>query len=150
MVLVVSLLLAAMPSFVLAHAELLEASPEPGANYRWSRPTEVRLQFSQPLEPETSIRVLNSRTFAEVPLGEVQRDVADATVVYASLPEIASGLYTVLWSTVSVDGHILEGSYEFNVSPREPLVTLVVAATVLTGMGVLVFTRRAGPEDLEA
>jgi hypothetical protein len=144
-----ALVLLALAPRVLAHAELLEATPEPGTNFRWSRPNEVRLRFSQQLDGEaTSIRLINSRTFAEVAVGESGIDPTDPYVVVATLPNVESGLYTVAWRTKSVDGHTLEGSYEFNVSPREPVVTLAVATVVLTFMGLLVFTRRAGPGDL--
>ncbi len=148
MLLALAALFASMP-LALAHAELLEATPEPGTNFRWSRPAEVRLRFSQQLDGEaTTVRLINSRTFAEVAVGESGIDPADPYVAVATLPNVESGLYTVAWKTKSVDGHTLEGSYEFNVSPREPVVTLAVATVVLTFMGLLVFTRRAGPGDL--
>ncbi|HEX8683336.1 MAG TPA: copper resistance CopC family protein [Ardenticatenaceae bacterium] len=148
MLLALAVLLAFTP-LALAHAELLEATPAPGTNFRWSRPGEVRLRFSQQLDGEaTSIRLINSRTFAEVAVGESGIDPADPYIAVATLPDMEPGLYTVAWKTKSVDGHTLEGSYEFNVSPREPVVTLAVATVVLTFMGLLVFTRRAGPDDL--
>jgi hypothetical protein len=145
----VALVLLALAPHVLAHAELLEATPEPGTNFRWSRPGEVRLRFSQQLDGEaTTIRLINSRTFAEVAVGESAIDPGDPYVAVATLPDMEPGLYSVAWKTKSVDGHTLEGSYEFNISPREPVVTLAVTTVVLTFMGLLVFTRRAGPDDL--
>lgn len=133
-----------------AHAELLDASPMPGEIFRWQRPSQVTLRFSQQVVAEGSqidlIRT-SSKSITTVPLGAVEVDPADPHRLRAALPALEPGRYTVAWRTLSVDGHTLEGSYEFEVHFRAQLITLGVALIVFSLMALLVYVRRARPED---
>nr|MBA3533727.1 copper resistance protein CopC [Ardenticatenales bacterium] len=73
----------------------------------------------------------------------------DPKVAVVALPALEAGTYTVTWHTKSVDGHPLDGSYEFEIHFRQQIITMVVAGTVFSLMALLVFLRRARPEDLE-
>lgn len=133
--------------WVGAHAELRKADPAIGAIYRWNRPSAVRLGFTQKLIAEqSSIQVFNRR-FEEVQQGATQLDPDDPFSLVVALPPLPQGTYTVNWQTMSVDGHPLAGSYSFTLFPRDPIITMGIAAVVLVGMGVLVFVRRARPGD---
>jgi copper resistance protein C len=134
----------------LAHAELLVATPRPGETFQWERPAEVRLEFTQELQPTGNRILVTDRNFRAVQQGEAQVNPADPFTLQVALGDLSAGGYTVNWHSVSVDGHSLDGAYEFTILPREPLVTMVVAGVVLTGMGLLVFFRRARPDDLDA
>lgn len=136
--------------WVGAHAELRKADPPIGAIYRWNRPSEVRLGFTQKMIAEQSSILVINRGFEEVQAGTAQLDPEDPFSLVVGLPPLPQGTYTVNWQTMSVDGHPLAGSYSFTLFPREPLITMGIAAVVLVGMGVLVFARRARPGDEEA
>jgi methionine-rich copper-binding protein CopC len=145
--LVMVLLLVAMAwagvSVAYAHAELREASPEIGAVYRWNRPEEIRLSFTQEVELEGSTISVTNRQFQAQSVGELQIDPNDPTTLFASIPFLPSGTYTVNWKTASVDGHTIQGSYDFTLLPREAVITSVVAPIVLVLMGAFVWYKRA-------
>lgn len=96
----------------LAHAELVNAVPEPGSVVD-AAVKEIRLTFDEAIEEGSSI-TLFAEGFQAVPGIEAQLDGA---VMYASLPaRLDPGQYTVQWSAVGDDGHTTQGSYQFSVS----------------------------------
>jgi methionine-rich copper-binding protein CopC len=132
-------------SVAYAHAELRTASPPIGAQYRWTRPSEIRLAFSQDVKTEGSSITLVNRQFQPQPTGAIQQDPNDASVIFVTVEGLNPGTYTVNWVTDSVDGHTIQGSYDFTLFPRESVITAVVAPIVLVAMGIFVWTRRAKP-----
>lgn len=132
-------------SVAYAHAELRTASPPIGAQYRWTRPSEIRLAFTQAVKTDGSSIVLVNRQFQTQPTGAIQQDPNDPSVIFASVEGLNPGTYTVNWVTSSVDGHTIQGSYDFTLFPRESVITAVVAPIVLVAMGLFVWTRRAKP-----
>ena len=48
---------------------------------------------------------------------DVQLDRADATLLQVSLPQLAPGTYRVAWRVLSVDTHVTEGDFSFDVVP---------------------------------
>jgi len=56
-------------------------------------------------------------------------------------PGLAAGTYTVQWSAVSLDGHTIEGSYQFAVAPPPPFpwAALVIVVVVLIVLGAFPF-----------
>ena len=135
--------------FAFAHAELSEASPAIGSVYRWNRPTEVRLTFTQQLQETGNSIIVTNRQFKEMHEGSTQLDPDDPYTIFVRLGPLSNGTYTVNWETKSVDGHSLQGSYEFTLFSREAIITRIVAAIVLLAFGTVVYRRRARPEDLE-
>jgi copper resistance protein C len=114
------LLLAAMVASVApnvaAHVKLERAVPAAGGAVRQS-PPRVTLWFSQRFEPAFStIRVLNPQG-QQVDNGDAQVDPADAKQFGVSLPRLAPGSYSVRWRVLSVDTHVSEGNFTFNVGP---------------------------------
>lgn len=96
----------------LAHAHLEKA--QPAADSKSAEIKEIRLTFSEAVEPRlSSIRLQTSeeRTVTE-PGAEV--DGADPKVLVVHLYEkLPPGQYKVLWSVVAADGHKMNGSYSF-------------------------------------
>lgn len=106
----------ALPAGTLAHAFLDRAVPAVGSTVH-GRPAEVRLRFSQPLEPAFStVRVLDAGG-KQVDRMDKQLDRGDASVLKVSLPPLAPGVYRVQWRVLSVDTHITEGDFTFEVAP---------------------------------
>jgi copper transport protein len=96
-----------------AHAGFVSSNPEPGAELG-SAPGVVTLRFSEPLNERLShAEVLSpdGRRFEGTP--EESGDIV------VRLTTNAQGIYRITWRTVStVDGHTLEGSFEFGVGVR--------------------------------
>jgi methionine-rich copper-binding protein CopC len=98
-----------------AHAFLDHANPAVGSTVRAS-PAQVRVWFTQHLEPAFStVRVLD-RSGKQVDNGESRVDTANATLLVVSLPALGPGTYKVIWRVLSVDAHVTEGDFTFDVS----------------------------------
>lgn len=104
----------------LAHSQLLSSTPGSGEILPES-PPELRLVFSEPLDPRySSVDVLNSAGQAIVDHGGVP-DPADAAVLIVPLPVLGGGAYTVNWRTLSAaDGHTSGGFITFGVGSVNP------------------------------
>ena len=100
---------------VLAHANLVEASPAPNSTLD-AAPSQVIIWFTEPIEPRLSeIRVLDAQG-SRVDDGSPQFDANEPTVMSVGMAPVPNGTYTVAWKNVStVDGHRVRGSYLFSV-----------------------------------
>ena len=102
-------------SSALAHAFLDHALPAVGSTVHES-PHEIRLWFTQRLEPAFSkVRVFDN-TGKQVDSGDSHVDSADPTIVATTVSSLAPGIYRVVWRIVSVDTHVTEGDFTFEVS----------------------------------
>jgi methionine-rich copper-binding protein CopC len=107
------LLLACAPA--LAHATLVEASPPQGGEV--SKPPErVELRFNAPVDAEFDPVVVRAGGGARVDAHDARVDPEDARVVLADLETGTEGSYTVKWRVTSIDGHVVEGRYDFAVA----------------------------------
>jgi len=97
-----------------AHAYLDHASPRVGAVVN-SAPSEVRLFFTQALEPRFTAAQVRSSTGAVIATGGV--DPANTTQIVIPVGGLAPGRYKVNWKVLSVDTHRTEGSFNFEVKP---------------------------------
>ncbi len=105
------LLLACAPA--LAHANLVEASP-PQRSEVSKPPERVELRFSEPVDAEFDPVVVRAAG-ARVDAHDARVDPKDARVVLADLERAPEGPYTVEWRVTSIDGHVVEGRYDFAV-----------------------------------
>jgi methionine-rich copper-binding protein CopC len=114
--LVLSLLLLALAGAVRleAHAFLKEAEPRVGSTVKIS-PNEVRIWFTENIEPAFSKIQVFAISRKEVDKGDVHLDSSDRALLKVSLPPLESGTYKVAWRVVSVDTHVTSGSYTFRV-----------------------------------
>ncbi len=99
-----------------AHAFLDHASPAVGSTVHAS-PALVRLWFSQELEPAFSTVKVLSADGKQVDKQDKRVDRADAAVLQVSVPQLAPGRYRVVWRALSVDTHVTEGDFTFDVAP---------------------------------
>ena len=122
---------------VSAHAELVRAHPAPGSVVNASPPT-IWIEFSETLRPGSEVTLYGTGFRA---VGGVQAvlDLTQPTRLVAALPELGPDNYTVQWTSVSVDGDTLSGSYSFGVRPTETLwlsqVGWLIAGLALLGLG---------------
>jgi methionine-rich copper-binding protein CopC len=97
-----------------AHAYLDHASPLVGSTVK-SSPSEVRLWFTQSLEPKFTGAQVRSSSGAVVGSGGV--DTADPKQIVIHVRSLPPGSYKVFWKVLSVDTHRTEGSFGFEVKP---------------------------------
>ena len=112
--LTLSLALVAGAATAHAHAYLDHASPLVGSTVT-SSPSEVRLWFTQALEPKFTAAQLRSSSGAVVASGGV--DAADPRQIVIRARALPPGSYKVFWKVLSVDAHHTEGSFGFQVKP---------------------------------
>ena len=99
-----------------AHAWPDHASPAVGSTIH-APPTEVRIWFTQELEPAFStIRVLDG-SGRQVDRNDPKVDATDRTLIKVSLPPLQPGVYKAIWRVLSVDTHVTEGEFTFRVAP---------------------------------
>ena len=100
----------------LAHAFLDHAAPAVGSTVH-GPPAGVKLWFTQELEPAFStVRVLD-QSGGQVDRMDKEIDRSDRTLLKVSLPPLAPGTYRVVWRVLSVDTHVSEGDFTFEVAP---------------------------------
>jgi copper resistance protein C len=102
-------LLLATPAF--AHARLV--SSDPAANAKVKPPGQIKLHFSESLEPAFSSAGLIDSAGKTVP---VSRSVGGDTITLLPLT-LKPGAYKVTWQSVGQDTHRLTGSFGFTVIP---------------------------------
>jgi len=107
--------LAAAPA-VLAHAFLDHATPAVGSSVHGA-PAQVKLWFTQRLEPAFSTAQVLEASGKRVDKSDAHVDAGDPTLLVVSVPPLAAGKYRVTWRVLSVDTHVTEGDFDFDVVP---------------------------------
>ena len=100
---------------VEAHAFVKDAEPSVGSTVQTS-PTEVRIRFTENIEPAFSSIEVFDASGKEVDKHDLHLDRADRALLHVSLPRLSAGIYKVIWRVVSVDTHVTNGSFTFRVS----------------------------------
>lgn len=108
-------LLLAAPAF--AHGKLERSTPRAGSVVKAS-PAEVRLWFTEKLEPAFSRVEVRNGAGERVEAGPVEVDAGKRSIVSVKLKPLAPGSYTVDWHVVSVDTHSTSGRFSFEVKPQ--------------------------------
>ncbi|NND04660.1 MAG: copper resistance protein CopC [Acidimicrobiia bacterium] len=137
-VLVLSVLVALSASApaALAHGELLEARPAPGAVVGGDV-VEIELRFEEALKSSGVEIVVTGSDGVAVDLAE-PRIVADA-IVRATFDHLVDpGVYRVEYRVESVDDFVFEGAYLFTYEPSAPPVDSFPEGRTSTGATVLI------------
>jgi methionine-rich copper-binding protein CopC len=113
--LALALVTCALTASVAAGHAVLQRS-EPRVESKLKRPPdEVKLYFSERLEPGySSVRVLNDRD-QQVDRRDSRVDRADPALLRATLPPLPPGTYRVRWRVLSIDGDVTEGVFTFQI-----------------------------------
>lgn len=119
------LLLASLPAIclvfivavpALAHTEIEASRPERGERLTQA-PERVRLSFEEPVEAEFSPLEVYNEDGGRVDRDNARVDPEDPTVVTVGLQEdLPAGSYSVEYRYTGIDGHVIEGSYEFSLA----------------------------------
>lgn len=107
--------LASVPP-ALAHAFLDRATPAVGSSVHGS-PAQVKLWFTQQLEPAFSTVQVLDASGKRVDKADAHVDSGDAALLVVTLPSLKPGTYRVTWRVLSVDTHVTEGDFSFDVVP---------------------------------
>ena len=105
------------PATASAHAVLVKSSP-PRRAVLAAPPTRVELSFNERLEPAYSTLSVWSSAEARVDDGKVVVGPDDPRRLSVGVPGLGSGSYVVRFRVLSVDGHVVEGTYPFEVRRR--------------------------------
>lgn len=97
-----------------AHAFLDHADPKVGSAVT-NAPTEIKVWFTQNLEPAFSTLEVRDAQGREVDKKDAHLDDKDKSLFLVSLPQLPTGTYTVIWHAVSVDTHKTQGRFEFTI-----------------------------------
>jgi copper resistance protein C len=109
-----SLAFALAAASAFAHAQLEKATPPVGGTV--ASASEIRLEFSEGVEPKFSKVTLTGPSGAAVPLGAAKTETANQAVLIVPISApLSPGAYKVHWQAVSVDTHHTQGTFEFTV-----------------------------------
>ena len=115
-----------LPGVASAHATLVQTTPNVQQRLQ-SSPELVRLRFDQSVKAlSNGIRVYTAK--GRVVSG-VTRAGSDTRVIAAPVGVLLRGAYTVRWSAISADGHVISGVFTFGVRHRAPPATEAFGAT---------------------
>ena len=98
-----------------SHAFLERAEPRVGSTVK-SAPSQVRVWFTEPLEPAFSTLEVVNQSGDRVDRGPARVDAASPAMLQVPLKPLVPGIYRVKWRVLSVDTHVTEGDFTFRVS----------------------------------
>lgn len=101
---------------VSAHAMLTKAEPARRAQLT-QPPAQVRLWFNEEVEKDYASLTV---THADKPVTDARPRLAedDPRSIVLPMPELSPGKYTVKFRVLSVDGHVVDSSYDFTVKSK--------------------------------
>jgi copper resistance protein C len=112
----VSLVFAITAAQAFAHAQLEKATPAVGGTV--GSASEIRLEFSEGVEPKFSKVSVTGPGGSTVPLGAPKTESSNQAVLILPIAKpLSAGVYKVHWQAVSVDTHHTQGTFEFTVKP---------------------------------
>jgi len=97
------------------HAFLERAEPRVGSTVK-SPPSQVRVWFSEALEPAFSTLEVEDQRGERVDRGPARVEPASRALLQVPLKRLGPGTYRVKWRVLSVDSHVTEGDFTFRVS----------------------------------
>ena len=107
----------ATPGIASAHAVLDSSNPAASTVISQS-PAEIKLDFNEHIEGKLlSIRLFDAKQ-KEIEISRAELLDLDASVVTAAIPDLADGVYVVVWRVVSADGHPVSGAFPFEVGDQ--------------------------------
>ena len=99
-----------------AHAFLDHADPKVGSQVHGS-PAMVKVWFTQKLVGMFCNLQVFDETGKEVDKHDKKLDASDPALLIVSIPALKPGKYKVVWRATSVDTHVTNGDFTFEVIP---------------------------------
>jgi len=107
----------ALPAAAWAHAALLKTVPEASRTIN-SAPPEVRLTYSEPIEPRFAIVSVTDAAGKQVTNGQPASAPGAPQTLVTPLKHVPEGWYLVFWRVISADGHPVRGAFTFAAGPN--------------------------------
>ena len=102
---------------VEAHAFLVRAEPRVGSKVN-KVPAEVRVWFSETVQAGVSSIHVFDVSGKQVDKKDTHSDRANRAVLCVSLlPALIPGTYKVIWRVTSMDTHLTDGNFHFQIVP---------------------------------
>ena len=98
-----------------SHAFLERAEPRVGSTVK-AAPSQVRVWFTEALEPAFSTLEVVNQSGDRVDRGPARVDAASPALLQVPLKPLGPGTYRVKWRVLSVDTHVTEGDFTFRVT----------------------------------
>jgi methionine-rich copper-binding protein CopC len=98
----------------MAHAYLDHAEPKVGSEIG-KAPSEVKVWFSEEIEPAFSKLVVEDSTGKQIDKGDTHVDSNDSKLLIVSLPALGPGEFKVTWNVVAKDTHRTHGDFKFTI-----------------------------------
>jgi copper transport protein len=107
----------AVPAVASAHAYVVRTVPAQSAILK-AAPSTVALTYDEAVEPRFATISVSDARGRELTTGRVSRSPANPDTLVVPLQRgLRRGWYLVYWRAISVDGHPVQGAYEFAVGP---------------------------------
>jgi copper transport protein len=107
----------ALPGAAWGHAALLKTEPVASRTIN-AAPPEVRLTYSEPIEPRFAIVSVTDAAGRQVTIGHPTSAQGAPQSIVAPLRHVPEGWYLVFWRVISADGHPVRGAFTFAVGPN--------------------------------
>ena len=98
---------------VLAHAALQSSTPAANSVLEQG-PSQIVLKFDEEVEPGLASIKLYDGEGLQVQLGK-PAGAPGAHTITATVPSLGDDVYAVIWRVTSVDGHVVDGAFSFQV-----------------------------------
>ncbi|MCX7097365.1 MAG: copper resistance protein CopC [Methylococcales bacterium] len=103
-----------MPLPLFAHAIMVRSAPEQNATLTES-PKQIDVWFNDKVGSEyKALAVIDSKG-KRVDNKDIQQETFDQSHLFATVPTLSPGIYTVRYRVVSIDTHIVTGKYTFTI-----------------------------------
>lgn len=101
----------------VAHATLVKSDPPRRASLS-APPKQIQLWFNEKIEASYASVTVVDKDKKLVTENSPEVVAEDPKSVVLNLPEIDSGRYIVKYRVMSVDGHVIESSYDFSIKNK--------------------------------
>ncbi len=101
-------------SSVAAHAGLDSSTPA-ASSVLEEAPDTIVLDFDEAVEASLATIEVFAQDRSPVEVGAPEPVRSDASIVTADLPDLDQGVYVVVWRITSVDGHVVDGAFSFQI-----------------------------------
>jgi methionine-rich copper-binding protein CopC len=109
---------------VEAHAFLVRAEPRVGSKVN-KTPTEVRVWFSETVEAGVSSIKVFDVSGKQVDKKDTHSDRTNRAILCVSvIPALTPGTYKVIWRVTSMDTHVTDGDFHFQIVPKSSRFTI--------------------------
>ena len=105
------------PAAASAHAYIIKTVPAASVVVN-TPPPNVQLTYDEAVEPRFAIISVTDVTGHSLTTGPVTRSPSNPDTLIVPIKHVPEGWYLVYWRAISVDGHPVQGVFEFAVGPN--------------------------------